>query len=61
MISITPFLPHPSKLLEQKILDLFQLDCTIPKTIRQDLIYFLRFMNSYYSNRIEGNSTRPKE
>lgn len=65
MIGITPFLSHPSKSLEQKILDLLQLDgqldYAIPKTIRQDLIYFLRFMNSYYSNRIEGNSTRPKE
>ncbi|SNX44536.1 hypothetical protein SAMN05421731_103274 [Acinetobacter puyangensis] len=41
MIGITPFLSHPSKSLEQKILDFLQLDSVIPKTIRQDLIFIL--------------------
>ena len=45
MMSIASLLPNPSKTLEQKILDLLQLDeqldRTIPRTIRQDLIYFL--------------------
>ncbi|WP_028302822.1 hypothetical protein [Oceanospirillum maris] len=66
MISITPYL-ESSDLGEyqDKIVDLIRADAelnrSIPNSIRGSLEWLLRLVNSYYSNRIEGNPTHPKD
>jgi len=66
MISIIPFLPS-QKLgeYEDKVLELYTADAalnqTIPESIRSSTEWLLRLVNCYYSNRIEGNSTHPKD
>lgn len=66
MIQITPFLE--SQMLgayQDKLVELLQADAalnrTIPETIRGSVEWLLRQVNCYYSNRIEGNPTHPKE
>jgi len=66
MISITPY-SDPSSLGEyqDKIVELYMTDAalnqTIPDSIRQPTEWLLRLVNCYYSNKIEGNPTHPKE
>ena len=66
MISITPYI-DPSKLGEyqDKILELYRLDAElnglVPKSIRASVEWLLRSVNCYYSNKIEGNKTHPKD
>lgn len=66
MIAITPFI-DPSKLGEyqDRILELYRLDAElnglVPKSIRASVEWLLRSVNCYYSNKIEGNKTHPKE
>lgn len=66
MIPITPYL-ESSDLDEyqDKIVDLIRADAelnrSIPDSIRGSLEWLLRLVNSYYSNRIEGNPTHPKD
>lgn len=66
MISIKPFLSSQELgEYEDKILDLYRADAalnqTIPESIRSSTEWLLRLVNCYYSNRIEGNSTHPKD
>lgn len=64
-VDITPiarvYLPE----LEEKLLKIArldaQLDATVPVTIRESVEDLLRVVNSYYSNKIEGNPTKPSE
>ena len=66
MISITPYL-SPEKLgkYQDKIVDLYMADSalnqTIPESIRGSTEWLLRQVNCFYSNKIEGNPTHPKE
>jgi len=50
---------------EDKLVDLYMADAalnqTIPDSIRSSTEWLLRLVNCFYSNRIEGNSTHPKE
>jgi len=66
MISIKPFLSSQELgEYEDKILDLYRADAalnqTVPESIRSSTEWLLRLVNCYYSNRIEGNSTHPKD
>ena len=66
MISITPYMDS-SKLgeYEDKLVELYRADAalneTIPESIRSSTEWLLRLVNCFYSNRIEGNSTHPKD
>lgn len=66
MILITPFLDG-LKLGEyqDKLVHLYQIDShlnqSVPDSIRNSVEWLLRQVNCYYSNRIEGNPTHPKE
>lgn len=66
MIAITPYIK--SELLgdyQDKLLELHTADATlnktIPPSIRRPTEWLLRQVNCFYSNRIEGNLTHPKE
>lgn len=66
MIQITPYLDG-FKLGEyqDKLVRLLQIDSnlnqSVPDSIRNSVEWLLRQVNCYYSNRIEGNPTHPKE
>lgn len=66
MIGITPYI-ESSKLgeYEDKLVELYRADAalneTIPDSIRSSTEWLLRLVNCFYSNRIEGNSTHPKD
>lgn len=66
MISITPYL-KPDKLGEyqDKLVELYMADAAlnqiIPDSIRESTEWLLRQVNCFYSNKIEGNPTHPKE
>jgi Fic family protein len=67
MHSITPFITQdkaPGE-LQNAIVELMQLDAalnaSIPASLRYPLTYLLRFVNSFYSNKIEGNPTLPAD
>ena len=66
MIQVTPYLDS-SRLGEyqDKIVELYMADSalnqTIPDSIRSSTEWLLRLVNCYYSNKIEGNPTHPKE
>ena len=66
MIAITPFIQQ-EKLGEyqDKIVDLHRADMalnqTIPDSIRENTEWLLRQVNCFYSNKIEGNPTHPKD
>ena len=58
--------PHAksSPVLDQKITEIIRLDQAfqaIPISIRDTVKELLKRVNSYYSNKIEGNSTKPRE
>jgi len=58
--------PHAksSPRLDQKITEIIRLDQAfqaIPISIRDTVKELLKRVNSYYSNKIEGNSTKPRE
>ncbi|MBN4079485.1 Fic family protein [Beggiatoa alba] len=66
MIGITPYI-ESSKLgeYEDKLVELYRADAalneTIPGSIRSSTEWLLRLVNCFYSNRIEGNPTHPKD
>jgi Fic family protein len=66
MIAITPYIDS-SKFGEyqDKILELHKADAalnqTIPSSIRSSTEWLLKLVNCFYSNKIEGNSTHPKD
>lgn len=64
-MDITPIARVYSPELEEKLLEIArldaQLDATVPVTIRESVEGLLRVVNSYYSNKIEGNPTKPSE
>ena len=67
MASITPFISQndaPGE-LQDAVVELFLLDAAlnanIPEALRGPMTYLLRYVNSFYSNKIEGNSTHPAE
>jgi Fic family protein len=66
MISITPYIQQ-DKLGEyqDKLVELYMADAalnqTIPDSIRGSTEWLLRQVNCFYSNKIEGNPTHPKE
>ncbi|MDF1692889.1 MAG: Fic family protein [Zhongshania sp.] len=66
MISVIPFFdPNSLGEYQDKIVELYMADAalnqTIPDSIRQPTEWLLRLVNCYYSNKIEGNPTHPKE
>lgn len=66
MVSVTPYL-QIDKLgdYHDKIVELYKADAAlsqaIPPSIRKSVEWLLRQVNCYYSNKIEGNPTHPKE
>lgn len=50
---------------QEKLVELIRADTalheSIPESLRASLEWLLRLVNSYYSNKIEGNPTHPKE
>lgn len=64
-MDITPIASAYSPELEEKLFEIIrldaQLDSTVPSTIRDAIEGLLRVVNSYYSNKIEGNPTKPSE
>ncbi len=67
MTSITPYITQdraPGK-LHDAVVELYiadaALNANIPDALREPIIYLLRVVNSFYSNRIEGNPTHPAE
>lgn len=67
MIGITPFIPSdkvPGSIKDLAV-DLYgksaALEAKIRPGLRDSLVQLLRLVNSYYSNRIEGNKTLPAE
>ncbi|NVZ13706.1 MULTISPECIES: Fic family protein [unclassified Pseudomonas] len=66
MISITPYIT-PEKLgdYQDRLLELIQADAAlnqiIPESIRHSTEWLLRQVNCFYSNKIEGNPTHPKD
>jgi Fic family protein len=67
MTSITPYIRQDSAPgeLQNSIVELYKLDAAlysnIPDSLRNPMIYLLRVVNSFYSNKIEGNPTHPAE
>lgn len=67
MTSITPYIPQdtaPGE-LQDAIMELWRLDAalnsSIPASLRHPMVYLLRVVNSFYSNKIEGNPTHPAD
>ena len=64
-VDITPIARVYSPELEEKLLEIARLDArldaTVPVNIRESVEGLLRVVNSYYSNKIEGNPTKPSE
>jgi Fic family protein len=67
MVSITPFVTQdraPGE-LQDALVELGRLDAAlhanIPEPLRRPMTVLLRAVNSFYSNRIEGNPTHPAE
>ncbi len=66
MITVTPYL-SADKLgaYQDKLVDLYMADAalnqTIPDSIRASTEWLLRQVNCFYSNKIEGNPTHPKD
>ncbi|QXQ20330.1 Fic family protein [Pseudomonas tolaasii] len=66
-MALTPFIPQdkaPGR-LQDDVVELMQLDAAlnanIPQPLRLPMINLLRQVNSFYSNKIEGNPTLPAE
>jgi len=67
MTSITPYITQvkaPGELQDLAV-ELYKLDAILnaklPDALREPMIYLLRVINSFYSNKIEGNPTHPAE
>lgn len=66
-MTLTPYVTQDraSDDLKEAVADLVHLDAAlfanIPKSLRAPLIHLQRQVNSYYSNKIEGNSASPAE
>lgn len=65
-MNITPFVQsNQVGEYEDKLVDLYRADAalnqTIPDSIRSSTEWLLRLVNCFYSNRIEGNPTHPKD
>lgn len=67
MTSVTPFVSQenaPGK-LQDAVVELYTLDsalnANIPESLRLPMVKLLRVVNSFYSNKIEGNPTHPAE
>lgn len=67
MTSITPYLTQdkaPGE-LQDAVVELCMADAAlnanIPNSLREPMTYLLRVVNSFYSNRIEGNPTHPAD
>lgn len=66
-MSFTPFIPQDkaSEELQDQIVKVIRLDAElhgkIPRPLRVPMTNLLRVVNSYYSNKIEGNSTLPAD
>jgi len=67
MTSVTPFISQenaPGK-LQDAVVELYTLDAAlnanIPESLRLPMVKLLRVVNSFYSNKIEGNPTHPAE
>src|SRR5690606_35305293 len=67
MTSITPYISQdtaPGE-LQDAIMELWRLDAalnsSIPASLRHPMVYLLRVVNSFYSNKIEGNPTHPAD
>ncbi|MCK5831827.1 MAG: Fic family protein [Methylococcales bacterium] len=66
MITIIPFVSaHKLGEYQDKLVELYMADAalnqTIPDSIRGSTEWLLRQVNCFYSNRIEGNPTHPKD
>ncbi len=66
MVSVTPYLDQSYiGEYQNKLMELYQADTAInhlvPVSIRSSLEWLLRYVNCYYSNKIEGNPTHPKD
>ncbi len=67
MTSITPYITQvkASGELQDLAVELYKLDAILnaklPDSLRKPIIYLLRVVNSFYSNKIEGNPTHPAE
>lgn len=67
MLNVTPFLPQdraPGE-LQDAVVELGRLDAAlhanIPEPLRRPMTVLLRAVNSFYSNKIEGNATHPAD
>lgn len=64
-MNIVPIASSYPPALEEKLFEIARLDAqlntTVPATIREAVEDLLRIVNSYYSNKIEGNPTKPSE
>ena len=64
-MALTPFIPQDKApgALQDAVVELMQLDAAlnanIPQPLRLPMINLLRQVNSFYSNKIEGNPTLP--
>lgn len=67
MTSITPYIPQNSAPgeLQDAVMELWRLDAalnsSIPASLRHPMVHLLRVVNSFYSNKIEGNPTHPAD
>lgn len=67
MIPLTPFISQEKAPgdLQDAVVELYTLDsalnANIPASLRRPMIRLLRVVNSFYSNKIEGNPTHPAE
>mgnify|MGYP000403920317 FL=1 len=68
MKGITPCLPLDPKLalpLKDKAIEVYKrsarLEASVPPGLKSAVTHLLRFVNSYYSNKIEGNNTKPAD
>lgn len=67
MLTITPFisLDKVSQKLDSQCMAMMMKDASlnaaIPKPLREPMEHLLRSVNSYYSSKIEGNSTHPSD
>ena len=68
MKGVTPYLPLNPKLalsLKDKAVDVYKRSASLEASVRPGLkdavTHLLRFVNSYYSNKIEGNNTKPAD
>lgn len=67
MTNIIPFIPQDRApgALQDTAVELYRLDAALnsnlPPPLRAPMAYLLRIVNSFYSNRIEGNPTLPSD